>query len=45
MFIKNINNKLVNGSKGKVINFINKKEFNDNLGYNLNINSIEGPEL
>jgi hypothetical protein len=45
MFIKNINNKLVNRSKGKVINFINKKEFNDNSGYSPNISSIEGPKL
>jgi hypothetical protein len=45
MFIKNIDNKLVNGLKGKVINFINKKEFNDNLSYSLDINNIEGPKL
>jgi hypothetical protein len=44
MLIKNINNKLVNRSKEKVINFINKKEFNNNLSYSSNTSSIEGPK-
>jgi hypothetical protein len=45
MLIKNINNKLVNRSKGKVINFISKKEFNDNSGHSPNTSSTKGPKL
>jgi ATP-dependent DNA helicase PIF1 len=45
MLIKNIDNELVNGSKGKVINFMSKKEFNDNSGHSPDTSSTEGPEL
>ena len=44
MLIKNIDKDLVNGSKGKVINFMSKKEF-DNSGHSPDTSSTEGPEL